>query len=565
MALNRLWKSTKPAEFPSPWRYTDEALAGPFRGVAREKFGSCDVLLPGGSSHNVRDTLYGLGNGTPGMYFVPVKDDGDVVDERGRTVDGYALIAAVLREKMGLDGEEPIFALAAYVHPEEHTGNLKDLGTTMLKTEAGNTHLGAFAAGYIYGAGETINSPEAYHNRQFQVKGYPANMAMISLEGTEQALLHRNAMLAAKVLNSQVRFPGDYKNDKFRTIDLNANLAFYRDWLRSTSQDPQRQQLGRYLKEEESWFTYCAEHQTIIANIAVNLCHNEADFRLVYGDEEAPALWKDFVHRFEELNGRPFGDRDETKFEMLWQKEGLRPEKVRPLAREEIEGYHDARTVGKLEEYEGPRPLPPGAGMCWTPETTADLLNDFVQMYASFIDTNAFVASSVLMGFKEVVKARLGLTDETYLGLALPVVTEMLLAEAWVSAPGDAGWLQKAFANLYIAFGGAKEDLGPGGTRNPQIEAVVNQALAPVETQLPEIQAGEAISREATYTKLLAAIEDDLERARNVAASDATKVDFYSPPAILHRIALGMHEKSKFITVKELCTAVDISEVEPAG
>jgi hypothetical protein len=563
--LNRLWKSTVPARFPSPWRYTDRALSETFRGVTRDKFGSCDVLLPDGSSHNVRDMQYDLGDGTPGMFFVPVNDKEDVHDEQGQTVDGYTVMAKHLREKMGLAEEEPIFAFAAYVHPEEHTGNLNELGTTMVKTEAGNTHLGAFAAGYIYGPGETVNSPEAYHSRQFEVKGYPANMAMISLEGVRQALLHKNGMLAAKVLNREVQFPGDYKNDKFRTIDLNANLAFYRDWLRSSSKDPQRQALGQYVKEEPSWFTYCAEHQTIIANVMANLGHNPEAFRLVYGEEEGARLWDDFTARFAELNGRDFTQADETKFEMLWQKEGLQPEKLRPLSREEMEAYHDARTVGKLDEYEGPRPLPPGAGMCWPPETTADLLNDFVQMYASFVDTNAFIASSVVMGFKDVIKARLGITDQTYLGIALPVVSEMLLAEARVSAPGKPEWMNQAFGNLYVAFGGSKEDLAPSGQQNPQIAAVVKQALAPVQERIEDIQGGPAISREEAYEELVAEIQDDLERARAVAASDAAKVDFYSPPAILHRIALGMHEKSRFITVKELCTAVDSSEVELAG
>ena len=563
--MKRLWKTTVPAKFPSPWRYTDETLSETFRGVAREKFGSCDVLLPGGGSHNVRDMLYDLGDGAPGMYFVPVSDEHDIANASGETVDGYALMAEHLRKRMGLSPDEPIFAFAAYVHPEEHTGNLKELGTTMVKTEAGNTHLGAFAAGYVYGAGETVNSPEAYHERRFEVKGYPANMAMISVEGVPQALLHRNAMLAAKVLNRGVQFPGDYKNDKFRTIDLNANLAFYRDWLRSTSKDPERQPLGSYLKEQESWKTYCAEHQTIISNIMANLCHNARDFRLVYGDEEGPRLWDDFTARFAELNGRDFTADDETEFEMLWQKEGLEPDQLRPLTREQMEAYHDARTIGKLDEYDGPRPLPPGAGMCWPPETTADLLNDFIQMYASFVDTNAFISSSVLMGFKDIVKARLGVSDETYLRLALPFVTEMLLAEARVSAPGNPGWMSQAFGNLYVAFGGAQEDLAPSGQQNPQIAAVVKQALVPVQRQIDEIQAGPAISREEAYELLTSEIRDDLELARGVAASDAAKVDFYSPPAILHRIALGMHEKSRFITVTELCTAVDASEVELAG
>ena len=72
----------------------------------------------------------------------------------------------------------------------------------------------------------TSNSPEDYHSRGWAVKGYPANVQVLSLQEVPQAVLNKNALLVDTALNDGVEFPGDYKNDKFRTIDLNTITIF---------------------------------------------------------------------------------------------------------------------------------------------------------------------------------------------------------------------------------------------------------------------------------------------------------------------------------------------------
>ena len=120
----------------------------------------------------------------------------------------------------------------------------------MMKTEGGSTHLGAYIGG-----GRTTNSPENYHDSSWKVKGYPANVQMILLQGVPQGELNKNMLAADTVLNKGVKFPSDYKNDVLKTADLNTTLHFYRDWIKD---EP-------YLKNDPQWATYCAEHKTIYA------------------------------------------------------------------------------------------------------------------------------------------------------------------------------------------------------------------------------------------------------------------------------------------------------------
>ena len=80
------------------------------------------------------------------------------------------------------------------------------------------------------GKGKTRNSPENYHDYGWDVKGhrrpYPATVQLLSLEGVPQEKLNRNLMITTALLNKGVKFPGDYKNDIFRTIDLATTLKF---------------------------------------------------------------------------------------------------------------------------------------------------------------------------------------------------------------------------------------------------------------------------------------------------------------------------------------------------
>lgn len=543
------------ATFDGPYQLTAAALAGAYRGVSAEKFGTTDVKLPTGQAYNVRDMHYALGEGRYGMRLIPVSDSGTVLDAQGQAVPGHQVMDAHLRREMGLKETGPIFALIAYVHPEQHSGDLKGLGGDMLKTEMGATHMGAYLGG-----GVTSNAPEEYHQRRWNVRGYPANVQVVSLVGVDQATLNRNALLADAVLNKGVKFPPDYKNDQFYTTSLNTTLQFYRDWIRGEA----------YLKDDPAWRTYCAEHKTIVTNVMLNVPHNERAFKEIFGDAEGAKLWAQFKDKYKADTGRDFTAADETDFEPLWKKEGLKAEAIRPMTYEQWKAYETARKEGKLDSYSGPVPLAPGRAMAWAPESTADLINAFAQTYTSFADTGGVVASSVLLGFKDTIKERTGLSDKEYLGLALPIVNKIMVADAMVGAKDDPAWLQKATAGLYVAYGGKVEDLGPGGTPNPQLLELAKSSLRGAEVQLPQIMTQPKKTPDEAYAWLRKAVQPDLERARAQAVV-GDKVEFYSPPAVAHRVSIGLGRGNPLVTIRTVGTAVDMSELElkkpapPAG
>ena len=528
------------------------ALTGAYRGVDPKKFGTTDVKLPqmDGSTKtvNVRDMHYDLGNGKVGMNIIPVKDN-DVAGNK--TMDDF------LRKKMDLQPGEPIYTMVAYIHPEEHSGDLKQLGTEMVKTEMGATHLGAYLGG-----GRTTNSPENYHQSSWGVKGYPANVQMISLAGVKQGELNKNMLAADTVLNKGVKFPPDYKNDVMKTVDLNTTLQFYRDWIKD---EP-------YLKTDPQWATYCAEHKTIAANVGLNVPHNVESFKEIFGAAEGAQLFDKFKEKFKAANLREFTTADETHFEPLWKKEGLTAKQIRPLSLAEHDGYQAARFSGAVANgtYTGPVPLPPGKGMAWRPEATSDLVKNFMETYASFKDVGGYASAATILGFKDIIGPRMGIDDKAYIGTAMPILNKIMVAEAMARAPGDpaalAKWTEQAAAGLYLAFGGKPADLAAGGTVDPAKMGLAKMCLQGVGAAGPQIAQMAAQPAEKrndlAYGWMRGAVEADLEKARLVAVSDPSKTEMYSPPAITHRVASGIQPGNPFVSIKVIATAVDASEVQ---
>jgi hypothetical protein len=529
-----------------------DVLARAYGNIKAEDFGATRVLLPGMGGPNraftVRDLQYDLGGGKVGMRFVPVSDSDPASN---KAMDD------IVRKESKLGPDEPIFALIAYIHPENHTGSIKELGDTMLKTEMGNTHLGAYVGG-----GRTTNSPESYHNKQWNVKGYPANVQTVSMAGVPQGVLNKNLLAADSVLNQGVKFPSDYKDDPFKTVDLNTTLMFYRDWIKGEA----------YLKTDPAWATYCAEHKTIVTNVGLNVPHNENSFKEIFGAAEGSALWGDFKKKFKEANGREFTAADETNFEPLWKKEGLKPEQIHVPTKAEYDAHQAARFDGTLKSgaYQGYEPLPVGKAMAWKPESTADLIKNFMETYAPFKEVGGVFSSAAILSFKEVAKARMGISDADYMKLAKPLLQEMMAAEALARAPIDAAkqpeWLQQTTGALYVGLGGNQADFAPGATLNPALMGLAKELMGKVPAalkQLPKVAQFNAEKRNNHANAWMRKnIQDELADARNAMVSDPSKTEFYSPPAITNRVVNGIVDSNKFVKIRVIATAVDASEVQ---
>lgn len=529
-----------------------EVLQNSFGGIKAEDFGTTKVKLPGmggpGKEFTVRDMQYDLGGGKVGMRLVPVKDNDPAAN---KAMDD------LIRKESKLGPNDPIFTLVAYIHPEKHAGSIKELGDTMLKTEMGNTHTGAYVGG-----GKTTNSPETYHGKTWQVKGYPANVQTISLAGVPQGELNKNLLAADNVLNNGVKFPPDYKNDPFKTVDINTTLMFYRDWIKGES----------YLKDDPQWHTYCAEHKTIVTNIGLNVPHNENSFKEIFGADEGSKLWGQFKEKYEAANGRPFTAADETHFEPLWKKEGLKPEQIRAPSKAEYDAHQAARFDGTLKSgaYQGYEPLPVGRSLAWKPESTADLVKNFMETYAPFKEVGGVISSAAILSFKPVAMERMGISDAEFMKLAKPLLQEMMAAEALARAPTDPAklpeWSQQTTGALYVGLGGKPADFAPGGTVNPALMGLAKELMGKVPgalAQLPKVANMDAGKRNDYANGWMRKnIQDELAAARGAMVSDPGKTEYYSPPAITNRVANGIVDSNRFVKIKVIATAVDASEVQ---
>ena len=568
-----------PSNYPGDYQVTDEALKN--YNITRDRFGTTEVINADGSSFVVKDYQYVLEDGSIGMTFLPVSDNGFEEGPDGEKIFGSALVDECLRKKMNLKPADPIYAPIYYIHPEENRGTLQQLGNPAKsdKIEMGITHWGAYL-----GNGRTSNSPALYHNRVWSVSnqpgfdcGYPANVMIMSLDGVDQAMLNKNMLLVDNFLNYGVRFPQNYKESKFRMADLNTAFMFYRDWIYEKN----------YLKTDTSWFTFCAAHKTLVATIGMNLPHNPAAFKEVYGEQGGQEFWEIFCKNHFTLLGLKFDESMQTDFEPLWKKHGLTPEQIRPFKLGEYYAYDAARRNGALNKFKGFVPLQPGQGMPWGPQMTADIIYDFVQTYGDFVDAGAIAMSATVFFFSGVISQRASVSQLECLVGALSIAQHAMHAHARMYAaehPADtweeSTYYAATFTALYTGLGGTDKNVDANST--PDFEGLLTGLLG--ESQLPQenlkpelltwfsmmfvrqkwatIMAGGEVPLASAYVDFMDAIQTELAKARDLVATSASAVQYNAPPALAHMVGTKMFESSEFVSIKTVLTAMTHSELK---
>ncbi len=576
---NPVVHDTGQSDYPGPYELTDLALKN--YKIARDKFGSTEILLPNGTSFTVKDYQYKLPDGNIGMHFIPISDAGSVLNPNKEYVPGASLIDEFLRETMQLKPEEQIFAFLNYFHPEQNKGDINFLATKADKIEMGFTHLGGY-----YGRGLTSNAPAQYHGHRFGVDskvnntafGYPANVQIISLDGVSQATLNKNLVYADTCLNSGVMFPNKsalaYIDAKFRVLDINTALMFYRDWIRFEG----------YLRNDDTWYTYCAAHKTVVTIIAMNLPHNLKSFQEVYGDEDGTDLFDRFKLFYNNIVGPDPGflPADETDFEPLWKKQGFTRDQISPFTVAEYFAYDNARRFGNLEDFQGKKALKPSQATSWAPQSSAEMIFVFMQAYADMLDAGSIITCATLLALMDTIDERMGISKAQYLFHAMPIVEKLMIADARIFAAKDPdNYLTTTFKELCLGFGGApgdspdlqaeiakaKKSASPQDfeqliENNPSPTGLATWALWGVITDWDKILKAGAIAPADAYVQLMESIQTDLENAREMLVTAPDKVEFYAPPATTHLLSNGMLTTSPLITVKEVCTIVDFSELQ---
>lgn len=516
-------------------------------------------------------------------------------------VRGSELMDKALRQSYGYQGQDlidgPIFAYMAYFHPEKSKSQVSfpKLGdASNLKTENGITHMGAYI-----GNGNTRNSPYTYHQMTWGHKSgkltYPVNMYVMTYKGAKtQKVFNTNGVIALRTLNELnggPKFPPDYKFDKFKTISLEKNLEFYRAWIDPTwKKDPSDTQsvYKMMTSTKAQWDTYCAEHLTIALNIALNVEHNEEGFKKIWGDIEGADLWKKLQDRWATDLKSSFSPIVDADFEALWEIDKVK---------------NPTKKAGV------------GAAMAWAPETTAELVRDFVQQYVPFNRVGANNTALTIFGFAKEFQKRMGMAPQQFAGLTIPVLSKMYKHEISTKV-ADA-------IEAQLATQGFNQSIHYN--KNPMIQQFVGALIAHMQPQLEQQSEG-AVQKYIAGMDQLAAMKPEVAPAaqgiklalgslltpdaegekaeikdivklaleliklpkdrRGVKANDSFlaevkpafkraidaklsadeakyQVKYYSPPAILRRIYLGLHKSHDTLKVIPVATAVRVQDVEP--
>ena len=573
---NPVVHDTGQSSFPSPYELTDLALKN--FDVSRENFGSTEILLPSGQHYIVKDYVYPRPDGTNGMHFIPVNDYGSILTPENEQVNGNSIIDKFLRDKMKLRDDEPIYALLNYFHPEQNKGSIEFLTTKSDKIEMGFTHLGAY-----HGLGYTTNSPFLYHANRFCVDGstdntifgYPANVQIISMTGVPQSTLNKNLQYADTILNFGIMFPKNYKESKFRASNLNISLMFYRDWIKYEG----------YLRNDDTWFTYCAAHKTLVANIALNLPHNLQSFQEVYGQEEGSDLFQRFVKLYSNIIGPDpgFVSVNETDFVPLWKQQGFTVEQISPFTLDEFNDYQSARHENRLGTFTGKKPLKPNQGTVWTAQTSADVIYNFIRQYVEILDASSVGSSAVILAFMPIIDERMGISQLEYLVHAMPMIEKLMVADASIFAAKDQNnYLQTVFTELIIAFGGKSDNtfvlkdeikkikilkLTEAGVNdfiknNYVPEALAAWALISVVEKWDEIIKAGTVPPMEAYNVMMENIQSEIDIAKEILVTNPAKIEYNAPPAIIHGICNGIYKSNEFVTVEEVCTVIDYSQLQ---
>lgn len=585
------------SSFPGPYAMKAEALQQ--YNVTAELFGSTTIIVSDTIQFNVKDYQYALSRDEHGiitevgMYFIPVSDDASVPDSSGKWVPAGQVIDNFIRNKTQLKETDPIYALISYMHPEENRGTLEQLcGDGMVKTQLGFTHMGAYLGNAI-----TSNSPAAYHNHRFGCAwggvlnthyGYPCNIHTVSIKGIDQAVFNQNCQLVDLILGNGIQFPGNYESSMFRPVFINAALMFYRDWLYQET----------YLFQDTTWYFYCAANKLTVLNIACNLPHNPTAFKEIYGEKEGEALWNQFLLRYTNATGFPFDyyPNQQTDFTPLWKLQGLTPQQIIPFTKEQYDAYDAYRRKGA--PYTGPMPvLPPTAVIC-SPQQTADVINEFIQIYADPYDAGALTTIGVLAAFVKPITQRLGITPLAYLSYTVGLFQKLVYSDARQFAvdPNKPSWdkstwfqatyttLVKMFStgesnqpspdvvtNLDIAF---FQDLVK---ENPSVEDFVSKNMDKFSSQPAllasfcmltvvvnwnEIQQSPILTREEAYINFMQSSEGDFLKAEHLVVTSATGIQDNIMPAAFNLISNGLYKANEWVTIETICTAVDIKELQ---
>jgi hypothetical protein len=545
-----------------------------------ENFGRFEVQKDGQKIFVVKENNYYLGrdgseDAAFGIRFLPIYDEADFADnEVTQTLDDY------LRSAMGISAEDKLFAPIVYYHPEYFKGDVTKLGQKH-RFDDGFTHMGAYI-----GKRRTRNAPYRYHNKKWEIrKKYPANIYQVSYDGVSQKVFNQNLHTTLRILNETngtVRFSSlDYEKDFFDGNNLKAIFDFYRAWLDNTwIRSPED---GRpfwdIIKSVYKYDTYCAEHITMVINVALNLVQSEQGYIDLFGknsmqvgeqqkmDATGSPVYIVDENGADKLKSVPFldeygkevilstGDKmmieikdpqlvSNTKGGEYFYALAKRNWKLH-ISDEAFKDSENFKTLWqKMQIHKPVEQTKAGYGLAWAPQTLADLVSDFMALYGRF-DKVGFAGSVAMIdGFELEVRDRLKSVSNSddFKKLVAPV--KQLLGKYAEKVKAEVASKVEAIQKL-MASGYSQE----------QAQMAVGQMVA---------QSYYTPFRQEVLPLLEVLRSPEKIKELGIELDQSDEFFYYSPPTVLNRIVQGNHRKNKYVQVRVLGTAVDSSVLEEA-
>lgn len=595
-----------------------------------------DLKSPG-ESFFVRNLQFDIGGGKPGLLILPVDDTNKGENASNRKTESYIRkqigvsdghlapyeIIYTHPETNGPQGEGRWEEFPG----EGRKGTLKTIADQGGVAQGSATHRGG-AVGF---QGVTHNSPEGYHDDQFKVINYPAIAINMSIKGTHPDVVASQRNRASFLLADGVNFSSrPYKNDFVRVKDVNTVLMFTRDWIiyramkrlqEGTFDSTDRvqaivnelgsQEIQEYLESDE-WTTYCGEHRAAVDYLMTSLQFTEEGFKEVYDNTsmwgQVPTdlgaklffLYGKVITAKAKKQGVPFKEKGQMQngispdswcstsgsdtgyfFRPLWKRMGFTSDDIRPFDSPlQFDEYEIALLNGSINQYRvkwgsyAVIPLPPGKALPYAPQTTADLINVFINKVHRWYDVGGIQTSMAVMAFMGKATERHGISHEDYVKLATPIIGKLLIADALAQGAPDNWFLmaEPTLANFLVKLipdDATLEHREMFELLLKKVSASAGKILNAQKNTLQSRCSGNPVTRGEVELELAGMIQKEVVNARNIDVGDRTEyVKNNIPPQILLDIIHGLHKPAKIedwnngmVEFTYLGTLMDVSQV----
>lgn len=354
------------------------------------------------------------------------------------------------------------------------------------------------------------------------------NVFIAAMKGVPQDSFNTNAAIWAKLYYQNpdgYQFASDYEFDWLVGSTLEETLAFAtgwvdRAWVRKDLNKKIVDTIGRLqkpnsdfdpnssyynmLRQRRQLALYCFEGVANMLYVAMNIPLTRDYFKRIWGDVRGSEMFDATNSRFQEIMRSELGTPQMTPDQKgEFSLEGPRSRFAPALAR--MKALWD-RDLSNANQFTGANPLFPdrdatgnpigyaanatrdqemrkvGVSLPWAPETTSEILRDFIVMYAPFHKVGGARSARFIIGFQEDILRRTGIDKAVFQSYSSKIIKRILSYESF---------LMKKRLDLAVATGQKTSEQATAtyaGYRAQTVAAVLEKAVGNEELSEEKLQ-----------------------------------------------------------------------------